>query len=138
MINEARFGFTDQLNFFSPFSNGQGYPDKLGVKEALRRPVIFRLRVVAATDDSVWGCQRGFGCVWRPVFRPRDAVLPEHCQTFAVQVEVDQGEVGAQPVMVLCKAPVSHLVEAEDPLEDAERMFYFGSHAGLTPVLLLL
>src|SRR5665213_2991250 len=35
MINEARFGFTDQLNFFSPFSNGQGYPDKLGVKWAV-------------------------------------------------------------------------------------------------------
>ncbi len=35
MINEARFGFTDQLNFFSPFSNGQGYPAKLGVKWAV-------------------------------------------------------------------------------------------------------
>jgi hypothetical protein len=31
MINEARFGFTDQLNFFSPFSLNQGYPAKLGV-----------------------------------------------------------------------------------------------------------
>ena len=35
MINEARFGFTDQLNFFTPFSAGQGYPDKLGIKWAV-------------------------------------------------------------------------------------------------------
>jgi hypothetical protein len=32
MVNEARFGFTDQLNFFSPFSNGQNYPQKLGAQ----------------------------------------------------------------------------------------------------------
>lgn len=31
LVNEARFGFTDQLNYFSPFSHGQGYPAKLGV-----------------------------------------------------------------------------------------------------------
>ena len=35
MINEARFGFTDQLNYFSPFSLGQGYPAKLGVQWAV-------------------------------------------------------------------------------------------------------
>lgn len=35
LVNEARFGFTDQLNFFSPFSQGQGYPTKLGVKWAV-------------------------------------------------------------------------------------------------------
>lgn len=35
MTNEARFGFTDQLNFFSPFSNGKGYPTQLGVKWAV-------------------------------------------------------------------------------------------------------
>jgi Carboxypeptidase regulatory-like domain len=29
-INEARFGFTDQLNFFVPYSLGQGLPQKLG------------------------------------------------------------------------------------------------------------
>ena len=29
-INEARMGFTDQLNFFTPFSIGQGFPAKLG------------------------------------------------------------------------------------------------------------
>jgi Carboxypeptidase regulatory-like domain len=32
MVNEARFGFTDQLNFFSPFSNGENYPQKLGAQ----------------------------------------------------------------------------------------------------------
>ncbi len=35
MINEARFGFTDQLNFFKPFSAGQGYPNKLGIQWAV-------------------------------------------------------------------------------------------------------
>jgi hypothetical protein len=30
LINEARFGFTDQLNFFSPYTLNQGYPGKLG------------------------------------------------------------------------------------------------------------
>ena len=29
-INEARFGFTDQLNFFTPFSINEGFPAKLG------------------------------------------------------------------------------------------------------------
>ncbi len=33
-INEARMGFTDQLNFFTPFSIGQGFPAKLGWKFA--------------------------------------------------------------------------------------------------------
>ena len=67
-----------------------------------------------------------------------DTRLPEDSQTFAVHVEVDQGEVGAQPVMIFRKPPVSHFVEAEDPLEDAERMFYLGPYAGFAPVLLLL
>lgn len=35
MVNEARFGFTDQLNFFSPFSQGLGYPAKMGIKWAV-------------------------------------------------------------------------------------------------------
>ncbi len=33
-INEARMGFTDQLNFFTPFSINQGFPAKLGWKFA--------------------------------------------------------------------------------------------------------
>lgn len=35
MVNEARFGFTDQLNYFSPFSQGEGYPTKMGIKWAV-------------------------------------------------------------------------------------------------------
>jgi hypothetical protein len=31
-INEARLGFTDQLNFFVPQTLGQGWPTKLGIK----------------------------------------------------------------------------------------------------------
>ena len=81
---------------------------------------------------------RAVWIVWKPIFRPPDAVLPEHCQAFAVEIEVHQGEVRAQSVMVLRKAPVSDLVEAEDTLQDAERMLHLGPHAGLTSVLLLL
>jgi hypothetical protein len=33
-INEARIGFTDQLNFFTPFSINEGFPQKLGWKFA--------------------------------------------------------------------------------------------------------
>jgi hypothetical protein len=40
--------------------------------------------------------------------------------------------------MVLRKASVSDFVEAEDPLQDAERVFHLGPHAGLAPVLLFL
>ena len=35
-----------------------------------------------------------------------------------MQVEVDEGEVRAQPMVVLGDASVSHLVEAEDTLQD--------------------
>jgi hypothetical protein len=35
MVNELRLGFTDQLNFFSPFSLDEGYPTKLGIKWAV-------------------------------------------------------------------------------------------------------
>lgn len=30
MVNEARFGFTDELDFYVPYSSGQGIPAKLG------------------------------------------------------------------------------------------------------------
>jgi len=52
-----------------------------------------------------------------------------------MQVEIDQGEAGAQPVMVLRDPPVSHLVEAEDAFQDAEHMFYFCSYFRLSCVL---
>ena len=57
------------------------------------------------------------------------ALCCEPCQPLAVQVEVDEGEVGAQPVMVPGDASVSHLVEAEDTLQDAEDMFYLRSYS---------
>ena len=34
-VNEARMGFTDQLNFFVPYSLGKGYPAKLGLQFAV-------------------------------------------------------------------------------------------------------
>jgi hypothetical protein len=52
-----------------------------------------------------------------------------------MQVEIDQGEAGAQPVMVLRDTPVSHLVEAEDAFQDAEHMFYFRSYFRLSCIL---
>lgn len=35
VVNEARLGFTDQLNFFVPQTVGQGWPAKLGLKFAV-------------------------------------------------------------------------------------------------------
>uniref|UniRef100_A0A7V4XS71 TonB-dependent receptor n=1 Tax=Acidobacterium capsulatum TaxID=33075 RepID=A0A7V4XS71_9BACT len=35
LINEARFGFTDQLNFFIPDTYGKGFPAKLGLTQAV-------------------------------------------------------------------------------------------------------
>jgi hypothetical protein len=34
ITNEVRLGYTNQLNFFSPLSAGQGYPGKIGLKFA--------------------------------------------------------------------------------------------------------
>src|ERR1035437_5270262 len=69
------------------------------------------------------------------VFQPLDTLRPQHGQASAVHVEVHQGEVRAQPIMVLRDAPVSRLVEAEDALEDAEHVFYFRSYFRLSRVL---
>ena len=64
-------------------------------------------------------------------FLPPETLRPERCQPFAVQVEIAQREAGAQPVVVLLDASVSHLVEAKDTFQDPEWMFYFGSDSGL-------
>ena len=69
------------------------------------------------------------------VFRPPDALRPERGQAFAVQVEIDQGEVRAQPVMVLRDPSVSRLVESEDAFQYPENMFYFCSYSRLSRVL---
>ena len=69
------------------------------------------------------------------VSRPADTLRPERGQPLAMEVEVDQREACAQPMMVLGDAAVADLVEAEDALEDAEGMFYFRSDSGLGRVL---
>jgi hypothetical protein len=48
-----------------------------------------------------------------------------------VQIEIHQGEVRAQPMMVLGDASIPHLVEAVDLLQDAERMLDLGPYAQL-------
>lgn len=48
-----------------------------------------------------------------------------------MEVEVDQREAGAQPMVVLCQAPVARFVEAEDAFQDSKRMFYLGPHSDL-------
>jgi hypothetical protein len=63
------------------------------------------------------------------------AVLREYDQTFAVKIQVDQREAGAQSVVVFRQSPVADLVEAEDAFQDAERMFYLGTHTRLAAVL---
>src|SRR5258708_6688003 len=52
-----------------------------------------------------------------------------------MQIEIDQGEGRAEPVMVLRDATIAHPVEAEDALQDAEHMFYFRSYFRLGCVL---
>jgi hypothetical protein len=59
MVNEARIGFTDQLNFFTPFSNGQGYPAKLGVQWA----------VVDAFPNFSWNNYLGLGSPSNAVYK---------------------------------------------------------------------
>ena len=82
-------------------------------------------------------CAVGFRVLEGIFLRP-DAVLPEHCQTFTVQVEIDQREVGAQAMMVFGDTTIPHLIEAEDALQNAKRVFDLGPDTRLTPILLLL
>ena len=79
-----------------------------------------------------------FALPWRLFSPPPGAVLPEYCQSFAVQVEISEGEVRVESVVVLGQAPRSHLIEPKDALDDAEYMLYLRSDAGLTQVLFLL
>ena len=48
---------------------------------------------------------------------------------------IDQREAGAQAVVILLQAPVSHLVKAEDALQYPERMLNLRSNSGLARVL---
>jgi hypothetical protein len=58
MVNEARLGFTDQLNFFSPFSEGQNYPAKMGIKYAVANALpevdFLNLSALSAPSNSVY------------------------------------------------------------------------------------
>lgn len=69
------------------------------------------------------------------VFRPPDALRPERGQMFAVEVQIDQREARAQPVMVLRDPPIAHLVEAEDSFQNTEDMFDLRSYSRLRRVL---
>lgn len=96
---------------------------------------------MAANVDGDWRSLFGFGgSLWLQglFFRSPDAVLLEHGEPFAMQVEVHQGEVRAQPVVVLRDAPIAYLVEVEDALQDTEDMFYFRPHVWLIFIFLLL
>ncbi len=57
-VNEARLGFTDQLNFFSPFSYGKGYPAKLGftwaVADALPEVDFINYTSLAAPTNAIY------------------------------------------------------------------------------------
>src|SRR4029077_10534166 len=53
-------------------------------------------------------------------------------------IQVYQREAGAQSMMVLLNPAISHLLEAEDALQNPERMFHLRSHSGFHPVLGLL
>ena len=70
--------------------------------------------------------------VLEAVFLPPETLRPERGQPVAVLLQVHQGEAGAQPVMVLGQAAVSHPVEAELPLQHAKDMFYFGPYFRLS------
>jgi len=63
------------------------------------------------------------------------AGLREADQAFAVEVEIDQREAGAQSMVVLRQPPVADFIEAEDAFEDAERMFHLSPDAGLALIL---
>src|SRR5450759_185546 len=92
------------------------------------------LRVFGRAMSEVGGPGADVKCQ-SAIFRPPDTLRPERGQPFAVQVEIDQREAGAQPVMVLRDSPVSHLVEAEDAFQYPENMFYFRSYPRLSRVL---
>jgi hypothetical protein len=73
MVNEARIGFTDQLNFFSPFSENENYPAKMGIKWAVANALpevdFMNLTSLSAPSNSVY---KEF------VFDPTDVVTLIH------------------------------------------------------------
>jgi hypothetical protein len=69
-INEARMGFTDQLNFFVPQSLGQGWPSKLGLNFAVAD--VSPGLSVSGFDGNI---QAGTNAIYKEmVFDPSDVV----------------------------------------------------------------
>src|ERR1700741_243757 len=107
-------------------------------RETLSNPAVFRLR---KRNGGLW--ERGFCVVPRNKFRAgvqprftrvRETLRPSDGQSFAVQIQIHQGEAGAQPVVVLTESTISGLLKAEDALQYPEGMFDLGPDARLTPV----
>jgi hypothetical protein len=72
-INEARMGFTDQLNFFVPFSLNQGLPSKLGWNFA--KADIFPDVNVSGNGGGMYELQPNTNAVYKEfVFDPSDVV----------------------------------------------------------------
>jgi hypothetical protein len=72
-INEARFGFTDQLNFFVPESLGQGFPAKLGMQYA--KADLFPDLNVSGNGGSMYELAPNTNAVYKEfVFDPSDVV----------------------------------------------------------------
>ena len=66
-------------------------------------------------------------------------VVPrEDDQAFAVEIQVDEREAGAEPVMVFGLAALADLVEVEDTFNFSERTVHLDAHTRLVAALLLL
>ena len=68
---------------------------QMPTKEPLHRGVIFRRQCCAGCLWVFGRFMLVFALHWRLFSQPPGAVLPEYCQSFAVQVEVSEREVRA-------------------------------------------
>ena len=57
-----------------------------------------------------------------------ETLRPLRGQPVAVLVQIHQREGRTDPLVVFPDAPIAHLYESEDTLENAERMLHFGSN----------
>jgi hypothetical protein len=74
-LNEARFGFTDQLNFFTPYTIGQGYPAKLSWQFAKAD----NFPNVGISNTGYYGLGSQSNSVYKEfVFDPSDVVTLVH------------------------------------------------------------
>jgi hypothetical protein len=70
-----------------------------------------------------------------PSLRVWETLRPAEGHTFAVQIQVGQCEVEAQPLVILPQPAVASLLEFEGALHDPERMPHLRPYSGLHPVL---